>query len=83
MQIERYCTQREPLWNEFARRSKNGTFLFHRSYMEYHADRFEDFSLIVRDEDGHVFALLPASLHGDVLVSHGGLPTVASSPRPR
>ena len=44
MQIERYHTQREPLWNEFAQRSKNGTFLFHRSYMEYHADRFEDFS---------------------------------------
>ena len=73
MQIERYRTQREPLWNEFARRSKNGTFLFHRSYMEYHADRFEDFSLIVRDEDDHVVALLPASRHGDVLVSHGGL----------
>ena len=73
MHIEQYRTQREGLWDEFAQRSKNGTFLFHRSYMEYHADRFEDFSLIVRDEDDHVVALLPASRHGDVLVSHGGL----------
>jgi Acetyltransferase (GNAT) domain len=73
MQVERYRSQREPLWNEFARRSKNGTFLFHRSYMEYHADRFEDFSLIVRDEADHVVALLPATRHADTVVSHGGL----------
>jgi hypothetical protein len=73
MRIEQYRTPRESLWNDFAQRSKNGTFLFHRSYMEYHADRFEDFSLIVRDDGDHVVALLPASRHGDVLVSHGGL----------
>ena len=72
MEIERYGAQHEALWNDFVRRSKNGTFLFDRSYMDYHADRFEDFSLIVR-EDEQVIAVLPASRLGEELVSHGGL----------
>lgn len=59
-------------WNEFVRHSKNGTFLFDREYMEYHADRFVDASaLIYRDDD--LVALFPASRHDDRLISHGGL----------
>lgn len=34
-------------WNEFVLTSKNATFLFHRDFMEYHKDRFEDFTLII------------------------------------
>lgn len=49
-----------PLWNEFVRNSKNGTFLFCRDYMDYHADRFEDFSAIV-ESNGRPLALFPAS----------------------
>lgn len=60
-------------WNEFVARSKNGTFLFHRDYMDYHADRFRDYSLIVSDEGGRVLALLPAERRDDVVRSHGGL----------
>jgi hypothetical protein len=40
--------------------------------MEYHADRFEDASLMF--QAGHrMLAVLPASRHGEDLISHGGL----------
>ena len=73
LRVERYTADRGEEWNEFVRRSKNGTFLFERGYMEYHGDRFVDCSLIVRDDRGRLIALLPASRHDDALVSHGGL----------
>lgn len=73
MRVERYSADYEQEWNDFVRRSKNGTFLFDRGYMEYHGDRFVDYSLLVRDERGRLVALLPATRHDDVLISHGGL----------
>lgn len=62
-------------WNAFVERSRNGTFLFDRGYMDYHADRFVDASFIAfaGDGDDDLVALLPASRHDRRLVSHGGL----------
>ena len=34
-------------WNDFVAKAKNATFLFHRDFMEYHKERFQDFSLII------------------------------------
>ena len=73
MRIERYEKSRATVWDEFVRKSKNGTFLFARSYMEYHRDRFEDHSLLVFDDDGCLIALLPATRAETALSSHGGL----------
>ena len=52
--------------------SKNGTFLFCRDYMEYHADRFTDHSLLFFRK-GKLVALLPANEQGLEINSHGGL----------
>lgn len=41
--------------------------------MEYHQDRFDDFSLLVFDEKNNIKALLPANRTGDVVFSHQGL----------
>jgi hypothetical protein len=46
--------------------------MFERSYMEYHADRFEDASLLIGAR-GSSDAALPASRDGDEVVSHAGL----------
>lgn len=46
--------------------------LFRRDYMEYHADRFADASLVVL-EGFDLIAALPASREGTVVSSHGGL----------
>jgi hypothetical protein len=68
----RYAPADREAWDAFVRRSKNGVFLFERAYMEYHADRFTDSSLLFFDDDT-LIALLPASVDGETLVSHGGL----------
>jgi hypothetical protein len=72
IRLERFAPAHSGLWNEFVGRSKNGTFLFHRDYLEYHADRFEDHSLLAF-QDQKLAALLPANRAGDMLISHGGL----------
>lgn len=59
-------------WNAFVEGAKNATFLFHRDYLEYHADRFVDSSLLFF-EDEMLIALLPATVSGDTVTSHGGL----------
>lgn len=71
--IERYnpTTDRE-LWNRLNGAARNATFLTDRNYMDYHSDRFRDYSLIARK--GKVTALLPANITGDnILHSHQGL----------
>lgn len=70
--VSRYESSQAQAWDSFVQRSKNGTFLHERSFMDYHQDRFSDHSLIVR-HDNKVVALLPANADGDALVSHGGL----------
>lgn len=70
--IIRYTADRQAEWNAFAMQSRQGTFLFHRSYMDYHADRFTDCSLMFYRE-GNLYALLPANIADGTLYSHQGL----------
>lgn len=72
-EIERYTSLRRDEWDGFVAESRNGTFLLMRGYMDYHADRFCDCSLMAF-KDGKLRALLPAELTADgVLHSHRGL----------
>ncbi|WPO98868.1 GNAT family N-acetyltransferase [Pseudomonas sp. HR96] len=41
--------------------------------MDYHADRFDDFSCVFRDEKGRILAVIPANLRDGVMISHQGL----------
>lgn len=59
-------------WNAFIGQAKNATFLFHRDFMEYHRDRFEDFSLMIFENE-KLLAVLPANRVGDIVYSHQGL----------
>lgn len=59
-------------WDELVVRARVPHFMFRRDYMEYHADRIRDHSLVVR-RDARVHALLPASRDGTEVISHGGL----------
>lgn len=71
--IIRYHDSKRREWDEFVGRSRNGTFLFMRAYMDYHADRFYDCSWMAY-KDNRLMALLPANLtSGGTLHSHGGL----------
>jgi hypothetical protein len=73
VRAERFTEDARGPWDDFVPRSRNGTFLFLRDYMEYHQDRFEDHSLILREKENQILALLPANRRGEVLESHGGL----------
>lgn len=71
-EIKRYTPDLADEWNAFVAQSKNGTFLFDRGYMDYHADRFHDHSLIIYRR-GKCYALLPGCVDGDTFYSHKGL----------
>ena len=72
-QVKKYSSEFNTLWNEFVAKSKNATFLFHRDFMEYHQDRFKDFSLLIFDENQQLMAILPANKVDNMLFSHQGL----------
>jgi hypothetical protein len=60
------------IWNRFIDSSKNATFLFKREFLEYHKDRFQDYSLLFF-KDEQLVGLLPANRVEDEIYSHQGL----------
>lgn len=71
--IERYSHAHRAEWDDFVARSRNGTFLLQRGYMDYHSDRFRDSSWMAYQK-GRLRALLPANIDdAGVLHSHQGL----------
>ena len=72
MRVQRYTSSARAMWDTFVTTAKNATFLFCRDYMEYHADRFGDHSVMFFDGN-RLVAVMPANLDGDVLHSHAGL----------
>ena len=44
--VKRYSDENVDLWNGFNAKSKNSMFMFDRNYMDYHRDRFKDYSLL-------------------------------------
>ncbi len=82
MRAEPYTPRRRAEWDAFVRASRNGTFLLERGFMDYHADRFQDCSLMVYEGErgdaegsGELVALFPANWEeGERTVcSHRGL----------
>ena len=71
-EIVRYTADKMVEWNTFVANSKNVTFLLDRNYMDYHKDRFTDYSLLFYRE-GKLCAMLPANSKASVLYSHQGL----------
>lgn len=71
-EIRPYRPDLKEEWNSFVTSSRNATFLFDRGYMDYHADRFEDRSLMAYRK-GRLAAVLPADIDGTTLWSHRGL----------
>ena len=70
--IIRYSAGDKERWDRFVRRSKNGTFLMQRDYMDYHADRFQDCSLMIFC-NRKLTALFLGNLSGNCFYSHQGL----------
>lgn len=67
-----YQDSRFEEWNSFIQKAANATFLFDRNFMEYHCDRFDDYSLMIYKES-ELLAVFPAHRIGDQVFSHSGL----------
>ena len=72
IEVLKYSSEQKQEWNSFIEKSKNGTFMFYRDFMDYHSDRFEDFSLMIYRK-GKLVSCLPANIVGDEIHSHQGL----------
>ncbi len=70
--VRRYIDTDKELWNNFLEQSRTNQFLLSRNFMEYHKDRFEDYSLLVFDEK-NIVAIFPANIKNNIVVSHSGL----------
>jgi hypothetical protein len=71
--VRKYNEKYKKDWDQFIEVSKNATFLFFRDYMDYHLDRFQDYSLFVYDEKEKILAVLPANRQDNTVYSHSGL----------
>ncbi|MBT8254199.1 MAG: GNAT family N-acetyltransferase [Bacteroidia bacterium] len=60
------------LWDKFISKAKNATFLFCRDFMDYHADRFIDHSLLIF-KDENLICVFPANENNKEIGSHDGL----------
>lgn len=72
IRIERYTPAWADRWDELLDRTATATFMHRRAYMDYHADRFEDCSLLALDGE-RLMAVLPACRRDTVAASHAGL----------
>jgi len=70
--VRKYNDKDKALWDKFVASAKNATFLFYRDFMEYHKDRFVDYSLLCFNKEKLV-AILPANIVNDIVYSHQGL----------
>ena len=83
MTILPYSINKREAWNRFVDESKQGTFLLDRNFMDYHADRFFDCSLLVYNDEvtdaeenyESLIALFPANWREEekTVYSHQGL----------
>ncbi|WP_266182593.1 GNAT family N-acetyltransferase [Dyella humicola] len=70
--VRPYVPSDSGAWDAVVEQSRNGVLLHRRAYMDYHADRFADRSLMV-ERHGEPVAIFPANALGKTVVSHGGL----------
>ena len=72
MDIKIYSYSHRDEWDRVVTRAKNGTFLHLRNYMNYHAHRFNEQSIIVQ-KNGKAVAVFPCNRIEDRIISHSGL----------
>lgn len=70
--IKPYDPSLKATWDAAVQASRNATFLHQRDYMDYHAERFRDASLMCY-KDSRVVALFPCNVANGTCYSHQGL----------
>lgn len=76
LQILPYTEADASIWDELIVRCPMATFLQTRRYLSYHAERFQDVSLIIKDSKNRLVGLFPAAVDPSNplrVVSHPGI----------
>lgn len=76
LKIFPYSEDNFAMWDEFLATAPMATFLQTRRYLSYHADRFQDVSLMIKDEKNRLVGLFPAAVdpsNSKRVVSHPGI----------
>lgn len=71
--ILKYIDEYKNQWDEFVEKSKNGTFLLKRSYIEYHKEKFKDTSFIIFDEKNKIKGVIAGTILNNTYFTHKGL----------
>ena len=61
IEVNIYQKKLKTHWDKFIDNASNSTFLFKRDFIEYHNDRFKDFSLLFYKNE-KLIAVLPANI---------------------
>ncbi len=72
IEVKLYHKDQKSDWDALVSEGKNTSFLFYRDFMEYHSDRFHDFSLTFW-KNNRLLAGMPANKVGTEVYSHQGL----------
>jgi len=70
--IKKYQKNNQKEWDAFVLKTNNGTFLHQRNYMDYHANRFDDYSIMIYKKN-KLIGILPAHIIDNEIFSHNGL----------
>lgn len=71
-EVIKYSADRQNSWDDFVNKAQNATFLFNRNFMDYHADRFIDHSVMIYLEN-ELIAIFPANQKDNKIYAHAGL----------
>src|SRR6056300_617161 len=72
IRVEQFDESFSEIWDNFVSKSKNGTFMLTRKFINYHGDKFEDASLLIFKND-KLLAVFPANKTQEKIYSHQGL----------
>jgi hypothetical protein len=72
VEVLNYSPAHRQDWDQIVKGAKNSTFLHLRDYMEYHAHRFDECSVVITRQ-GKPIAVFPCNRVSDLAISHGGL----------
>jgi hypothetical protein len=76
MKVTPYADDDAREWDALVAQAPMATFLHTRSYLSYHANRFQDVSVCIRDDNRKLLGLFPAAIdteHSSHVVSHPGI----------
>ncbi len=73
MKVVSYTNSMKYMWDNFIEKESRNGFIFHKMhFLEYHKNRFHDYSLLFFDENEKIIALFPAALKNNNIISHPG-----------